>query len=301
MLNSRAMLYIQEPIKAFGGYSISYDKAKYVVIGVPLDETATFKPGYRFAPAKIREVSEALETYSLRIRSDYEGSPVHDIGDIVIVPGDIEQSLYRIEEILKNLMFDSKIPIILGGEHTITYPVMKALKDLKPCLIVFDAHFDLRYEYLGSRMCHATVMRRISEVIGFKNMLFIGTRGLCSEEADLIRQKGVEYLPAYIILKQDLSGTINNIRKFTRNCEKIYLSIDMDVFDPSYAPAVGNPEPEGLTPTIVLDVLSYLVDDKLIGLDVTEIVPQYDVNDVTSLLASKVIMETIVYHRARTR
>jgi len=295
------MLYVQEPIRAFGGYSIPYDKAKYVVLGVPLDETGTFRSGYRLAPYRVREVSEALETFSLRVNMDYEGSPVHDLGDIVVTPGDLERTLYRVEEVLKSIVLDGKIPIIIGGEHTITYPVIKVLKAFKPCVVVLDAHFDLRHEYLGSRMCHATVMRRVSEIIGLRNMFFVGVRAFCSEEANLVKQKGVEHLPAHVILKHGISKTVNMILKFLRNCNKIYLTVDMDVFDPSFAPAVGNPEPEGLTPTLVLDILSYIVNDKLVGLDINEITPSYDVNDITSILAAKLIMEIVTYHRTRSK
>ncbi|HDJ94794.1 MAG TPA: agmatinase [Acidilobales archaeon] len=301
MFNSKAMLYVQEPIRAFGGYSIPYDKAKYVVLGVPLDETGTFRSGYRLAPYRVREVSEALETFSLRVNMDYEGSPVHDLGDIVVTPGDLERTLYRVEEVLKSIVLDGKIPIIIGGEHTITYPVIKVLKAFKPCVVVLDAHFDLRHEYLGSRMCHATVMRRVSEIIGLRNMFFVGVRAFCSEEANLVKQKGVEHLPAHVILKHGISKTVNMILKFLRNCNKIYLTVDMDVFDPSFAPAVGNPEPEGLTPTLVLDILSYIVNDKLVGLDINEITPSYDVNDITSILAAKLIMEIVTYHRTRSK
>ncbi|RLG74251.1 MAG: agmatinase [Thermoprotei archaeon] len=301
MFNSKAMLYVQEPIRAFGGYSIPYDKAKYVVLGVPLDETGTFRSGYRLAPYRVREVSEALETFSLRVNMDYEGSPVHDLGDIVVAPGDLERTLYRVEEVLKSIVLDGKIPIIIGGEHTITYPVIKVLKAFKPCVVVLDAHFDLRHEYLGSRMCHATVMRRVSEIIGLRNMFFVGVRAFCSEEANLVKQKGVEHLPAHVILKHGISKTVNMILKFLRNCNKIYLTVDMDVFDPSFAPAVGNPEPEGLTPTLVLDILSYIVNDKLVGLDINEITPSYDVNDITSILAAKLIMEIVTYHRTRSK
>ena len=301
MFNSKAMLYVQEPIRAFGGYSIPYDKAKYVVLGVPLDETGTFRSGYRLAPYRVREVSEALETFSLRVNMDYEGSPVHDLGDIVVTPGDLERTLYRVEEVLKSIVLDGKIPIIIGGEHTITYPVIKVLKAFKPCVVVLDAHFDLRHEYLGSRMCHATVMRRVSEIIGLRNMFFVGVRAFCSEEANLVKRKGVEHLPAHVILKHGISKTVNMILKFLRNCNKIYLTVDMDVFDPSFAPAVGNPEPEGLTPTLVLDILSYIVNDKLVGLDINEITPSYDVNDITSILAAKLIMEIVTYHRTRSK
>jgi len=295
------MLYVQEPIRSFGGYSVPYDKAKYVVLGIPLDEAGTFRPGYRFAPYKVREVSEALETYSLRVKADYDGSPVHDLGDVVITPGDLEKTFYKVEEVLKSIISDSKIPVIIGGEHTITYPIIKVLRTYKPCVIIFDAHFDLRYEYLGSRMCHATVMRRVSEIIGLRNMVFVGVRAFCGEEANLVRQKGVKYVTAHEVLKHDVSKTVNVLVKFIRNCSRVYLTIDMDVFDPSFAPAVGNPEPEGLTPTLVLDILSYITDNKLLGLDITEITPNYDVNDITSILAAKLIMEIVTYHRVGSK
>lgn len=300
MEHTKAFIYVNEQPSVFGGFSVPYGKAKYVIIGAPLDMTSTFKSGHRFAPSRIREVSEALESFSIRVNADYDECQVHDLGDIAISPGNIEASLHRIKEVVEAVREDKKVFVLIGGEHLITYPVINAIRKEKPCLIVFDAHFDLRDNYLGSRISHATVMRRISEIIGLKNILFIGVRAFCSEEAKYVKYKGVEYVESSFILRNPVSKTITQITKFLRSCDSLYVSIDMDVFDPAYAPAVGNPEPEGLTPTMVLDILNSIVNKKLIGFDIVEIVPLNDVNDVSSLLAAKIIMEAIVYHKVRS-
>ena len=143
-------------------------------------------------------------------------------------------------------------------------------------------------------------MRRISEVLGTRKIMFIGVRGFSEEEYAYVRQKNITYITSVQILNDPRATILKIIKGFLSNCKRTYITVDMDVFDPSYAPGVDNPEPEGITPTIFFDILFNIVDGRMIGLDVVENSPIVDVNDVTSILAAKVIKEAIVYHYVKT-
>jgi len=292
-------IYISNERRVFGGFTVPYEKAKYIILGVPFEHSLTYKTGTSIAPFRVREASEAIESFSLRAKYDFDKCPVADVGDVVVVPGDVHQTLSRISNVVENLVNDGKIPVLIGGEHTITYGVIRALRKHSPCVIVFDAHFDLRDKYLGYKFSHASIMRRICETLGTRKMMFIGVRGFSEEEYVYVRQRNIAYVTSVQLLNES-KAALKIIRSFLNNCRKTYVTIDMDVFDPSYAPGVDNPEPEGITPTIFFDILFNIIDNRTIGLDVVESSPLVDVNDVTSVLAAKVIKEAIIYHYVKT-
>ena len=293
-------IYISDEKRFFGGFTVPYERAKYIILGVPFEHSLTYKTGTSMAPLHVREASDAIESFSLRAKFDFDECPIADIGDIAVVPGDIQQTLSRISNVVESIVDDGKIPVIIGGEHTITYGAIKALRKYSPCVIVFDAHFDLRENYLGYKLSHASVMRRVSELLGTRKIMFIGVRGFSEEEYAYVRQKNITYIPSTQILNESKATILKIIKGFLSNCRRTYITVDMDVFDPSYAPGVDNPEPEGITPTIFFDILFNIVDGRMIGLDVVENSPIVDVNDVTSILAAKVIKEAIVYHYVKT-
>jgi len=300
MLMVKMDIYISDERRFFGGFTVPYEKARYIILGVPFEHSLTYKTGTSIAPLRIRETSDAIESFSLRANFDFDKCPIADIGDIAIVPGDVQQTLSRISDIIEGVVDDGKIPIVIGGEHTITYGVIRALRKYSPCVIAFDAHFDLRENYLGYKFSHASVMRRVSEVLGTRKIMFIGVRGFSEEEYAYVKQKNITYITSVQILNEPIATILKIIKGFMSSCKRTYITVDMDVFDPSYAPGVDNPEPEGISPTLFFDILFNIVDNRMIGLDVVEDSPIVDVNDVTSVLAAKVIKEAIVYHYVKT-
>lgn len=242
----------------------SYEDAEVVVLGCPLDRTCSFLPGVRFGPEYIRIASENIESYSLYQDRELGSIKVCDLGDMEFT---FESPMSPLEEIEKETIRffkDRKIPIFLGGEHTITLPIIRAAKKIYPHLSVIqlDAHTDMRDEYLKERYCHATVMRRVSEIIGRENLFQLGVRSITKEELDfaehLYRFKVLEYIEE---VKREIGD------------RWVYLTIDMDVLDSSLMPAVATPQPGGITYEELRESLKGFSLLKVIGLDIVEYNP----------------------------
>jgi agmatinase len=250
--------------------------ADVVLFAAPLDKTTSHRSGTRFGPQAIRVESTYLDTYSARTGLDWDDLSLADAGDVECP--DVDTALRGIEEAAAGIR---GLPVILGGEHTIT---LGALRTLKPDLVVvFDAHLDLRDELFGERLCHATHLRRAYEELGFK-ALVIGARALSGEEVEYAASN---HELAYVTPQQIRRGEKNAVEEATAlasDAERIYVSIDVDALDPCYAPAVGNPHPEGLSPTQVLDIAEAVIDGKLVGLDVNEVCPHYDTGQTATML-----------------
>lgn len=275
----------------FSGYQKDFESSKYVVFGVPFDATGTYRRGARFAPLAIREASLNIETYSFRSSVDIKDLSIHDAGDLH-VSGNINETMRRIELVCRNILEANKTPILIGGEHTITFGVAKSLGD-NFALVSFDAHLDLRNEYLDERLSHATFMRRINEDARPRRIVEIGVRAACEEEIKYASESGnIKYVTSQRILREGVGSVLKEIRGALYNCDKIYITVDMDVLDPSIAPAVQNPEPEGLSLTALLDILLEICDQRLIAFDVTEVAPNYD-NGITAIHAAKIIFEVL--------
>ncbi|MEM2743377.1 MAG: agmatinase [Candidatus Methanomethylicaceae archaeon] len=280
--------YINNQNKYFGGFNRSFSEAKFIIFGVPFDSTTSYRPGSRFGPTAIREASANIETWSWRTEIDFEDVKIHDLGDVSIVHGDCIETLKRVKEVIEEIYSYKKISIMIGGEHTITLGAIRGLKDI--AIISFDAHFDMRNEYLSNKFSHACVMRRIVEEIGREKIMIVGVRATYKEEIDYVRKNKISYITSNKINNSKINEIINEIKDFLNNFEKAYISIDMDVLDPSYAPGVGNPEPEGISTSILLDILNKISNKKIIGFDLVEVSPPYD-NGITSITASKIIYE----------
>ncbi|MEM1546417.1 MAG: agmatinase [Candidatus Methanomethylicia archaeon] len=287
-----SFLYINSQPIVFGGFQHTFKDSKFIVVGVPYDGTATFRVGARFAPESIRRISGNMETYSLRANLDLEDVKIHDLGDVLCVHGDHNVTLRRIEAVISDLISQNKTPVIIGGEHSITYASVKACN--ADVVISFDAHADMRDQYpLGLVNTHATVMRRISEMLGSKNIIEIGIRGFCKEELSYLKKSGILYFTPKHLKTLTVYDVIKSIQSYISRANRVYISIDVDVLDPSIAPGVSNPEPEGLTTTMLLDIIEDLVSSKVIGFDVVEVCPPYDLNEATSIQATHIIFETI--------
>jgi agmatinase len=271
--------------------TLSFEDAEYVLFAAPLDKTTSNRRGARFAPLKMRLESAHLDTYSTRTGLDWNDLKLSDLGDITCP--DLETSLSRIEETINSIK--PKFPVMLGGEHTITLGALRALKS--DLVIIFDAHLDLRDELFGEKKCHATYLRRGIEELGF-NAIILGARALSGKEVKYAESnERVSVILAQEIIKDGIEKQIRSINEVLDSAKSVYLSIDMDVLDPSYAPGVGNPHPEGLSTVQLMDIIASVMSKKFEGFDITEVYPHYDTG-ITVITACYLVMETIYAHLA---
>jgi len=279
-------------ISCFSGFSKSINEARYVVLGVPYDQTSTFRSGSRFAPRAIRDASLNIETYSMRTDVDIEKVPIHDAGDLHVVDN-LEETLGRLGRITKDILSSQKVPVCIGGEHTIALGVVRSLPK-SVGVVSFGAHGDLRDEYGGNRFSHATVLRRISEVVGTDGVFICGLRAICKEEMEFIQQHEIQKMSPWEIREIGLSKAAERVKAFTENFDHVYLIVDADALDPAFAPGVANPEFNGLTPHELVSLMSTVADDRLIGFDLVEVCPNYDTG-ATAVAAARIIFEVIAH------
>jgi len=256
-------------------------EAHVVVLGLPYDRTSSFIPGSRFGPQYIRQCAENVEDYS-----PYQDRSVLDlkICDMDDVEFYSEDWLLQIEKEVEATYKKPKVIILLGGEHTVTPPIIRAIKKTHSVfsLIQFDAHCDLRDEYLGERNCHATAMRRASDVLGAERIYQFGIRSGTKEEFET--GKNLYKFKAY----EPLSKVISNIK------EPIYISIDIDVLDPGVMPAVSTPEPGGIAYRELVDSLMLFKDKEIIGADIVEYNPLAASPYASGSTAAAVLRELIL-------
>ena len=274
----------------FSGLTKSFDQAEFVVFGVPFDKTSTYRAGSKFAPAAIREASLNIETYSFRSKFDLEDARICDIGDLHVVDS-VDETLRRLSAVEGEIIKASKIPIAIGGEHTISFGAIRSFpRDVG--IVCFDAHADMRDEYMGEKLMHATFLRRIIEDVGWESVVHVGLRAVCREELSFIEKNHVRHFSMQELKGHDQKEDARNIRRAVSEFEKLYVTIDMDAFDPGFAPGVGNPEPDGMWPDLFFTILTGLCDERVAGLDLVELCPNCD-NGVTAPHAAKVLFEAI--------
>lgn len=273
---------LQFTSRAFLAAESSYAESLAVIIGCPLDITSSFRPGTRFAPQAIRDCSWGLETYSPRLDRDLEDLKICDVGDISLPHGDLEGALGMIQGYLATVIRDKKFPILLGGEHLISVPVVNELNKHHQNLAVIqlDAHADFRQAYLGNPLSHATVMRRIADILGGENIFQLGIRSGTREEMRAARKLG------------SLSGEGDTLRRAAGR--PVYLTVDLDLLDPAVAPGVGAPEPGGLTFDECISLISRLSSLRVVGFDVVELSPPYDPTQQSAMAAAKLVRELIL-------
>jgi len=282
-------LYVS-PSSIFSGFQKPFTEALYVMLGVPFDVTSTYRTGARFAPLAIREASLNIETYSLRSKMDIEDITLHDVGDLHVT-SDTQETLKRLEKVVRELLASKKIPALIGGEHTITLGAAQAIgKNF--AVLDLDAHLDLRDEYMNLKTSHTTFMRRINEQAKPDKIIEIGTRAVCKEELAYAKKAGINFTTTQQIRKEGVEKTAAKIDRLLGNTKKVYLTVDIDVLDPAFAPAVQNPEPDGLCTHMFYDLLSAVTDARIVAFDVVEVAPPYD-NGVTSIQAAKTFFEIL--------
>jgi agmatinase len=277
----------------FGGMQNPLRKAKYVVFGVPFDVTSTYRTGARFGPNAVRLASQNIETYSFRSGVDVEDLLLHDLGDLHVSTSP-RKTVDMLKLVVQDLSDVKKVPVAIGGEHTITLGVLKGLgaKAGETAVVSFDAHLDVRKEYQGLTLSHTTFMRVINEEVKPAKIVEVGTRAVSKEELAYAEQAGIDFFTSQQIRKEGVAQTVQRLKEELASYKRIYLTVDMDVLDPAFAPAVQNPEPDGLETHMLLDVLCALCDKRVVGFDVLEVAPVYD-QGVTAVVAAKVMFEVL--------
>ncbi|MBN1682974.1 agmatinase [Candidatus Bathyarchaeota archaeon] len=286
---SNDYLNLLKPIpEAFFEKFMDINESDYILFSVPLDKTSSYRSGSRFAPHAIRKASQFMESYSSRTSLDWENLKLTDIGEI-----DTEQSIEQVLKNIKNIVLGikraNKMPVMIGGEHTISLGALNALKP--EAVVVFDAHLDLRDTLFEEKIGHATWLRRSHEKNNFE-IVIIGARALSIEEINYANKTKINIIKAKDIHHKKLEDVYKLLDGILTGVKKVYLSIDMDALDPSEAPAVGNPYPEGLETNELLDIISYLTKYPICGVDLTEVSPYYD-NGNTAIQASYILLETL--------
>lgn len=270
------------------GAADDYTLAEAVIFGVPMDFTTSFRPGTRLGPTRIREVSDGLEDYSMWQQATLYDRRYADLGDIAVVYGDVNATLARIEAVAAGIHADGKKPFVLGGEHLITLPLVAAAAARHPGLVVvqFDAHADLRDDYLGNRLSHATVMRRCAEIVGAENIWQFGIRsGTADEHAFARANTRLHPFAVLAPLREALPALAGR---------PVYVTVDIDVCDPGFAPGTGTPEPGGISSRELMEALHLLRGVNVVGFDVVEVSPELDPSGATSVLGAMVMREALL-------
>ena len=269
----------------FIGFDSEYDESELVLMGIPYDGTVSYRPGTRFAPSAVRENSYGLETYSPYFDRDLNEYKLFDMGDIDLPFGNTERILNIIKENAKKAVFDNKILFSVGGEHLVTYPLVEAYYEkYKDDLVIlhFDAHTDLRDDYMGEKLSHASVIKRIYDMVGQDKIYQFCVRSGEKEEFNF-HTKGI-FQEKFTFTK--LEEIVEKIKG-----RPVYVTIDLDVLDPSVFPGTGTPEAGGINFHEMLDLIKILKNAKIVGADVVELSPHYDQSGISTAAACKIIRE----------
>ncbi len=268
------------------------------VLGVPFDGGTTFRPGPRFGPRKVREASVLLRTYNPALRvNPFDLVSVVDGGDLPVVPTYLEDTFARVEAALKPILELGVVPLCIGGDHSVTLPILRAVaaRHGPVALVHIDAHTDLWDEYYGRRYSHGTTFRRALEegLIRPEASVQVGMHGpvFDAEDYELPRRLGLLMVPLTEIDAYGIDEAVRVIRRRVQG--PTYLSFDIDVVDPAFAPGTGTPEAGGLTPREVLRLVRGLAGLPFVGFDLVEVSPPYDQGDITALLAANIAYEFI--------
>jgi agmatinase len=274
-------------VQTFIGCAAPFAEAGAVIFGAPFDSTASFRPGARFGPAAIRSESSGLETYSAYQDRDLEDCKIFDAGDLELPFGNAAKALEIIESFVSDVVSAGKISCMTGGEHLVTLGAVSAIASVCPGLNVihFDAHADLRDEYLGERLSHATVMRRVLEILNGGTLWQFGIRSACRNE--LRETDGLVRREMF-----GLSGVVSAAREIGR--APVYVSIDLDVLDPAEFPGTGTPEAGGVSFPALLESVLALRGLDVKGFDLCELAPHYDHSGRSTALACKIMRETLL-------
>lgn len=278
---------LNKNIETFLGCDNEYGESGIVVFGAPFDSTTSFRPGTRFASRTMRGESYGLETYSPYQDKDLEDLAIFDGGDLELCFGDTEKALAAIESYTTRVLRDNKRPVMIGGEHLVTLGAVRAVARKYPDLHVvhFDAHADLRDDYLGSTLSHATVLHRVWDIIGDGRIYQFGIRS--GERSEF--QWGNDHVTTQ---KFNFKGLAEVIEKLQG--QPVYFTLDLDVLDPSVFPGTGTPEPGGVSFMELLEAIQQVSQLNLVGCDINELSPVYDQSGASTAVACKVLRELLL-------
>lgn len=264
------------------GQNPDYASSNIIMLGMPFDGTVSYRPGSRFAPEQIRLASWGLEEYSPYFDKHLEDCNFHDAGDLEFPLGNTKKSLDVIRQNVEEIYKDGKRVFGIGGEHLVTLPEIQAISKYVDNLAIvhFDAHTDLREEYLGEPLSHSAVIRHSAEIIGFENLKQIGIRSGMKEEFELMKK---------------YNTLIHEHKELDVFKDKnIFITVDLDVLDTSIMPGTGTPEVGGLDFNQLVGWFKYLSQFNIIGADVVELAPDYDASGASTAVATKVIRELLM-------
>lgn len=268
------------------GQNPDYDTADIIMLGLPFDGTVSYRSGSRFAPEQIRLASWGLEEYSPRFDKDINDCNFHDVGDLEFPLGNTVKSLELIKDNVKQIYDDGKRLLGIGGEHLVTYPEIVAISDVYGddlAIVHFDAHTDLRDEYMGEKLSHSAVIKLCSSYVRPENIKQIGIRSGMKEEWEFMKRNNT-----FIKDNNDYKSLDCLLGK------KVFVTVDLDVLDPSVMSGTGTPESGGMSFNELMGWFEYLKKFDIIGADVVELAPDYDTSGCSTAVATKVIRELLM-------
>lgn len=276
-------------VETFIGCDSDYEESKIVLFGAPFDSTTSFRPGARFGSSAIRHESFGIETYSPYQDKDLTDLKVFDCGDLELCFGSPEDALKDIEEQARKIVNDGKLPIMLGGEHLVTFAAVKAVFEKYPKMhiIHFDAHADLRDDYLGAKLSHACVIRRCFELVGDGRIHQFCIRSGDREEFRFADEHTDMH-------KFDFDGLTELIEELKSDNLPVYFTIDLDCLDPSVFCGTGTPEAGGVNFKELLNAILEVSKTNIVGADLNELAPMLDISGASTAVACKVLRELIL-------
>lgn len=275
-------------VHTFIGCDCEYDEAKIVIFGSPYDSTTSFRPGTRFGPSAMRNESFGIETYSPYQDKDLLDTKIFDSGDLELIFGTPQKALADIKATTKEILDDGKIPCMLGGEHLVTLGAVEAVAEKYENLHIvhFDAHADLREDYLGERFSHACVMHRCHDIVGDNKIFQFGIRSGEREEFQFAKEHT-------FMNKFNFDGLKDTVDKI--GDAPVYFTLDLDVLDPSQFCGTGTPEAGGVTFMELMKAIKEVSRLNIVGFDVNELCPVYDQSGASTALACKLLREILLY------
>ncbi|KNZ42679.1 agmatinase [Acetobacterium bakii] len=274
-------------IETFIGCDSDYRDARAVIFGAPFDSTTSYRPGTRFASRTMRMESFGLETYSLYQDKDMEEIAVFDGGDLELCFGDTPKALAQIEAFTREILADHKLPVMIGGEHLVTLGAVRAVVSQYPDLHVihFDAHADLRDDYLGVTLSHASVMHRVWDLVGDHKIFQFGIRS--GDRSEFLW--GKDHVTTQKFNFNGLAEVVKPLQD-----KPVYFTLDLDVLDPSIFPGTGTPEAGGVGFLELLDAIQIVSKLNIVGCDLNELSPIYDQSGASTAVACKVLRELLL-------
>ena len=287
---------MKQNVETFIGCDASYDEAEIVLFGAPFDSTTSFRPGARFGSSAIRHESFGIETYSPYQNKDLTDLPIFDSGDLELCFGSAEAALQDIQTHTENILQDRKFPLMVGGEHLVTLGAVRSVATWYPDLhiIHFDAHADLRQDYLGATLSHACVIRRCHDILGDGRI-----HQFCIRSGD---RAEFAFAQTHTDMHRfDFLGLKEIVQKLKERNSPVYFTIDLDCLDPSVFCGTGTPEAGGVNFVQLLDAIKQVSCTNLVGADINELAPMLDASGASTAIACKILRELLLAIGSRLR